>query len=45
MSWSRRFDEPIILPNDKKLLTLEKPALLSVKAGLHLPLSCAPGLR
>jgi hypothetical protein len=23
MSWSRRFDEPIILPNGKKLLTLK----------------------
>jgi hypothetical protein len=45
MSWSRHFDETIILLNGKKLLTLEKPALLSVMAGLHLPLSCAPGLR
>jgi len=24
MSWSRRFDEPIILPNGKKLVTLKE---------------------
>jgi hypothetical protein len=40
-NWKRRFNDPIPLPDGRQLVT----ALLSVTAGLRLPLSCAPALR
>jgi hypothetical protein len=38
--WSRRFDEPIVLPNGKKLLTLKDAFAWLHKERSIFPLNC-----